>query len=156
NGKMLENVGQRQIMLSTRLSPDGARVAFMGGKPGSSWDIWTQDLQRGTQTRVTFEQDAVREPAWSPDGKTLVYIAAVGQGGGNSVIRTKAAAGSGDEQTTAAEPHAYHFPAFTPDGKYITFIWGEGNQNAALWAVPLSGERKPYIILQPPSRSSSL
>src|SRR5262249_30208129 len=41
NGKMLENVGQRQIMLSTRLSPDGARVAFMGGKPGSSWDIWT-------------------------------------------------------------------------------------------------------------------
>ena len=54
------------------------------------------------------------------------------------------------------EPHVYHFPAFTPDGKFVTFLLGERNQNAALWAVAMSGGHKPFPILKPPSPLSSV
>ena len=160
SGKVLGRVGQKQLMLNSSLSPDGTRVVFMGGNAGagqsSGTDIWTENLERGTQTRITFDTQQVMEPSWSPDGKLIVFTAAVGQGGGNFEIHTKAADGSGAEQTIVSEPHAYHYPAFTPDGKYITFIWGEGNQNSALWAVPLEGDHKLFTILQPPSQLSSI
>src|SRR5208282_295575 len=49
-----------------RLSPDNKRVAFASGT-----DIWTLDLERKTKTRITFDQQVIQEPSWSPDGKSL-------------------------------------------------------------------------------------
>jgi eukaryotic-like serine/threonine-protein kinase len=156
-GKLLNKVGQKQLMLNPRVSPDGNRVAYMNENRGSGGpDIWTKDLRSGTETRVTFGDAQSFEPSWSPDGRSLVYTAAYGQGGGNFMIRTRSADGSGSEQDMVEEAHAYHFPTYTPDGKYIIFLWGEGNQNAGLWKVAVGGDRKPVEMLKPPSQLSSL
>jgi hypothetical protein len=47
-----------------RLSPDNKRLAF-----ASELGVWTLDLERKTKTRITFDQQVVQEPAWSPHGK---------------------------------------------------------------------------------------
>ena len=54
-----------------RLSPDNKRVAFASGN-----GIWTLDLARQTRTRITFDEQVVQEPAWSPDGKIAHVLGA--------------------------------------------------------------------------------
>ena len=56
-----------------QLSPDGQRVAVTQYSAGE-YQIWTYDLGRGTQERVTRE-GINQAPAWHPDGKHLGYTA---------------------------------------------------------------------------------
>ena len=134
-----------------RLSPDNKRVAFANGA-----GIWTLDFERKTKTRVTFGQEVVQEPAWSPDGKAILFSAQVASGGGRANIRSKAADGSGGEKALLAEARNYHFPDWSPDGKFLTYIWGFGEKMVSLWIVPVSGDAKPVAIVQPPSPQATI
>jgi serine/threonine protein kinase/WD40 repeat protein len=134
-----------------RLSPDNKKLAF-----ASELGVWTLDLERKTKTRITFDQQVVQEPAWSPDGKTIMFTALVTTGGGNVEIRSKAADGSGSEKTLVAEQNNYHFPSWSPDGKYILYTWGDGEKMVSVWKVPVSGDAKPVAIVQPPSPQSNI
>ena len=98
----------------------------------------------------------VQEPAWSPDGKALMFTALVTSGGGNVDIRSKAADGTGSEKTLVAKPNNYHFPSWSPDGKYILYTWGEGEKMVSIWSVPVAGDAKPVAIVQPPSPQSNI
>jgi len=51
------------------LSPDGREIAMT--VEGASWNIWVHRIERGTLTRLTFENDN-RDPLWTPDGKRVV------------------------------------------------------------------------------------
>ncbi len=134
-----------------RLSPDNKRVAFASGT-----DIWTLDLERKTKTRITFDQQVIQEPAWSPDGKALIFSAQLTTGGGNVEIRSKSADGSGPEKALFAENNNYHLPGWSPEGKYLTYLWGEGEKMVSLWIRPANGEGKPVAAVQPPSPQSNL
>ncbi len=134
-----------------RLSPDNKKLAF-----ASELGIWTLDLDRKTKTRITFDQQVVQEPAWSPDGKTLMFSALVTSGGGNVEIRSKAADGSGSEKTLLAEQNNYHYPGYTPDGKYLTYLWGDGEKMVSLWIRSIAGDSKPIAVVQPPSAQSNI
>jgi eukaryotic-like serine/threonine-protein kinase len=134
-----------------RLSPDNKRVVFASGT-----DLWTLDLERKTKTRITFDQQVIQEPGWSPDGKSLIFSALVTSGGGNVEIRSKSADGSGAEKTLLAEQNNYHSPGWSPDGKYMTYLWGEGEKMVSLWIRPVTGDAKPVAAVQPPSAQSNL
>jgi serine/threonine protein kinase len=138
-------------IVDVRLSPDNKRVAYASGN-----GIWTLDLVRKTKTRITFDQQLVRDAFWSADGKTLMFSAQVVQGGGVVEIRSKAADGSGTEKELIAEPHNYHYPAWSPDGKSLTYLWGSGEKMVSVWMLPLTGDAKPVAIVQPPSPQSNI
>ena len=138
-------------IIDIRLSPDNKRAAFASGT-----GIWTLDLVRKTKTRITFDQQIVQEPTWSPDGKTILFSARTATGGGNVEIRSKAADGSGAEKTLIPVQNNYHYPAWSPDGKYLTYIWGDGEKMVSLWIVPVAGDAKPVAIVQPPSPQSDI
>jgi eukaryotic-like serine/threonine-protein kinase len=133
-----------------RLSPDNKRVAFARGT-----DVWTLDLERKTKTRITFDQQVIQEPSWSPDGQSLIFSALVTSGGGNVEIRSKSADGSGPEKVLVQQNN-YHSPGWSPDGKYITYLWGEGEKMVSLWIKPVNGDAKPVAAVQPPSAQSNL
>lgn len=134
-----------------RLSPDNQRVAFANGT-----GIWTLDLERKTRTRITFDEQAVQEPSWSPDGKSLIFLAQVASGGGGGEIRSKAADGSGTEQKLVPAVENYHHPEWSPDGKYLTYLWGNGEKMVSLWIKSVSGDAKAVVIVQPPSPQSNI
>jgi serine/threonine protein kinase len=155
SGRQLREVGERENTMSDiRLSPDGKRAAFVKGNPAPG--VWTLDLERNTKTRITFDQEAIMQPSWSPDGKTLVFVASLHQGGGMFELRSKAADGSGTEKTLTGVPHTYSYPGWSPDGRYLTYIWGEARRMTSLWTVPVTGDTKPVAIVQPPSRQSNI
>ncbi len=152
SGKVLVDYDpQLPTIIDVRLSPDNKQVAF-----ASATGIWTTDLERKTKTRITFDQQLVREPAWSPDGKMLVFSAQTSSGGGNVEIRSKAADGSGTEKKLIAESNNYHYPGWSPDGKYLTYLWGDGEKMVSLWIRPVNGDAKPVAVVQPPSPQSNI
>ncbi len=65
-------------------SPDGTRVAFVSNRTedpdaNQNTDLWVvrADLEEPTSDplRVTAHRGSERSPAWSPDGRTLAYVA---------------------------------------------------------------------------------
>jgi len=136
-------------IVDVRLSPDNKEAAV-----GVANGIWTYDLERNTKTRVTFDDQVLLQPAWSPDGKMVIFTAHTAKGGGTVELRSKAADGTGSEKTVAAQDN-YHYPEWSPDGKYLTYLRGEDEKPVSLWVVPVAGDSKPVSIVQPPSPQSN-
>nr|WP_231408392.1 amidohydrolase family protein [Streptomyces sp. MC1] len=80
-------------------SPDGSRIAFAserGGDAvrGSSYSIWTVDVRSGELTRLTRDAGVEDyDPAWHPDGRTVVFVRA-GADGGRTLASVPAGGGS--------------------------------------------------------------
>jgi len=60
--------------MSPTLAPDGSRVAVAVRDKGQS-GIWVKAVSGGTPTRLTVEHRNASEPAWSPDGQWVSYLA---------------------------------------------------------------------------------
>jgi serine/threonine-protein kinase len=58
----------RRIYFSPRLAPDGRRIVVQ-----ASGDLWIQDTQRATFTRMTSETFGNSFPVWTPDGRRVVF-----------------------------------------------------------------------------------
>jgi Tol biopolymer transport system component/tRNA A-37 threonylcarbamoyl transferase component Bud32 len=131
------------------VSPDGQRLVIEVTE-GSGEDIWLDDWQRDTLTRVTFTEKSTA-PVWSPDGRYIVFRAV---GEGMSVVRSD---GSGKPQPLTQSKHAQYPWSFTPDGKRLAFFEQDPKTAFDLWTVPLestsAGLRagKPEVFLQTPA-----
>jgi len=55
-----------------RFSPDGKRLAYSASN-GHGSDIWVDDLDRDSVSRLTFLPEASQPPVWSPDGKGIFF-----------------------------------------------------------------------------------
>jgi Tol biopolymer transport system component len=73
-GKEVGTVGAPGDYLNVRLSPDGGTVLFDRTKPGiGTWDLWTIDLARGVETRLTSGPGSEAYPVWLPDGRSILF-----------------------------------------------------------------------------------
>jgi len=97
------------------VSPDGKSVVFETlGK------LWIKPTSGGAPRRLVTGDEAEFElfPAWSRDGKTIVFVGWTDAGLGH--IRTVSAAG-GAAKDVMSQPGHFGVPQFSPDGKTIVF-----------------------------------
>ena len=74
SGKRLGSVGEAAMQSNPTLSPDGKRVALDSTDLATNnVDIFVQDLQQATRTRLTFSPAEDAGPAWDPGGNA-VYV----------------------------------------------------------------------------------
>ena len=133
---MKVSVGQ-----SPMLSPEGKRLAVRRALSpvGADSNIWVVDLDKGTPQRITSTFSQM--PVWSPDGSRILY-----NNGTNIVV--KAANGSGEAETILARTV---FPcAWSPDGRFIIFMERGVKTRTDLWALPMFGDRKEYLLSSSP------
>lgn len=106
-----------------RLSPDGKALAFQAlGK------IWLMDMPGGKPVPLNgigvsptaYSADALFEfaPAWSPDGKAVVYATWSKDGSGHVYLRDL---GSGSVRQLTSGPGEYSNLAFSPDGLSVAY-----------------------------------
>jgi serine/threonine protein kinase len=147
-GKQRDAIPKAEHYLTPALSPDGTHLAVIifAGAQGVS-DIWTFDLTQQTNTRFTFGPASQTWPVWSADGKTIFFGSNVK---GSSHIYAKPADGSGVVRTVLENVDVLEAPrATSADGRYL--IYGRRLSNEAgyhIWALPLTGEGKPFPIVQ--------
>jgi len=88
-------------------SPRGNRIAFSMVTVGSGIDIYTVDADGGNLTQLTAQAGRNENPAWSPDGRFLVFTSTRL---GGSALFTMAADGSRQQRVVALRGRC-----FTPD-----------------------------------------
>jgi hypothetical protein len=76
---------------SPDISPDGREVA-LSGLSGAIGDIFIVDIETGATRNVTNDQFGDYAPTWSPDGKSLIYLARVS--GNDKLFRLDLATGA--------------------------------------------------------------
>lgn len=95
-------------------SPDGSRVIF-----GALGDIYTMGADGSGLTRLTKTPEHEDWPAFSPDGKYVVYVAKTHDGRGQIYVMN--ADGSNPKQLTRNALYDW-LPSFSPDGSKIVFV----------------------------------
>jgi eukaryotic-like serine/threonine-protein kinase len=127
-------------------SPDGRRLA-VEILDGSNRDIWVEDLERDTATRLTFDGKEYN-PLWTPDGRSIVFQDPEG------MSWTRADGGGKPQPLLRTKGQAWPW-SFAPDGKRLAYLeLATGGYD--LWTVPIEGDGtalragKPEALLQTP------
>jgi TolB protein len=100
-------------------APDGKTVAI--GLYGS---IWRVDVNTGVAAELTYNSRYHSMPAWSPDGRWLIYTADEE----HKRIQLEALdVATGQTMALTDDPFVYMDPAFSPDGKSLAYVASKPN-----------------------------
>jgi hypothetical protein len=88
-------------------------------------DLWLVDLDRGKERRLTDGERAT-DPALTPDGAAVVYVARAG--GGELELRRRALDGGPPELLLRRPGAQLYDPAVSPDGRRIALSIQEGGR----------------------------
>ena len=133
-----------------RLSPDRKRIA-VPIEGGTTFDVWTWDIERETLTRLTFEGDNTRV-VWSPDSRRVAFASVRN----NALMSTfvKAADGSGADELLYSPKPDSDWGQTTPgdwsgDGRNLLIEFSDSNQTNIL--VLGLKDRDARILLHSPA-----
>ena len=159
SGKQVGQVGELGAYMDPHISPDGKRIAFAFGDPQR--EVWIYDMERGTKTRLTFQAATARiQPAWSPDGKTIVYTSNVpSTTASKTFLYLKPASGNGADKLQMGgetDLSGYLYGSWSPDGQYFTYITGKGPTGWTLNAKPETGDSEAFVVVAPASTQSNI
>ena len=140
------------------ISPTGKQVAFTSLENGEL-HIETIPVQGGPAKRLT--EPPSTEPAYSPNGRFIAYIARRGNTTGERDRFEHRPGGvwvvpaDGGAPVLVADVNSQaHYPIWSPDGKMIAFT-----DDNAIWVVPVSPDGKPAAKprrFDPPRRFSGV
>ena len=113
---------------SAHISPTGARAVF-----AVRGEIVTVPGEKGDIRNVTHTTDVVeRDPAWSPDGKTIAYLS---DESGEYALHLRDQSGIGEVRKIdlGNPPTFYYSPTWSPDSKKIAYT----DKRLNVWYVDL-------------------
>src|SRR5581483_1310637 len=121
---------------SPHISPTGARAVFE-----ARGEILTVPAEKGDPRNLTNTPGIMdRDPAWSPDGKTLAYFS---DESGEYELHVRAQSGMGEMKKIKLgdKPGFYFSPRWSPDGKKIAYV----DNHQSIWYIDLE-QQKPIRI----------
>jgi dipeptidyl aminopeptidase/acylaminoacyl peptidase len=135
-------------------SPDGRWLAFTSNRTeepdaNENTDVFVVEAREGATPRaVTTTPSTDGSPAWSPDGRSIVYLA----GGdpadhwyGTNHVAVAPVAGGLSRPLTEALDRNVSAPRFSPDGRSVYFRLEDGG-NEHLARVPAAGGEVERVV----------
>jgi Tol biopolymer transport system component len=143
-GRELMRVGSPHSFGPSYLSmaPDSRRIAVQRTEGGNT-DIWLVDLVRGNASRFTTDPEADIAPLWSPDGERIVYSSRR-----NRFNLYERPIGGTVAMDLLLSAEAKSATDWSSDGRFLLFRSLGRGSNWDIWALPMSGERKPVAVVR--------
>jgi tricorn protease len=112
------------------ISPTGARVLLE-----ARGDIWTLPARRGSARNLTRTSGiAERQPAWSPDGRYILYSS---DASGEYELTVRRADGSGEPRAVTEGSETYYYtPVWAPDSRQFVVL----DKSQRLWHGKVPGQ----------------
>lgn len=118
------------------ISPDGKQLAFSATlPPAKNSQVFLAD-SAGANPKLMTRDTPSYFHGWSPDGKTLAFVAQR-HGDGQYDIYSVPATGGAEVRLTM-NPHQDDGPDYSPDGKWI-YINSDRSGKQAVWRFPAAG-----------------
>jgi Tol biopolymer transport system component len=135
-------VGEPSQFRTMALSPDGLRLAFGRVERGGTANLWTRDLARGIETRLTFDANIDTDPRWSRDGTRLSY-GSLRPGLSLRVYERSASGGTERLIAVPATPPIF-VDDWSADDRYLLYR----SPVNELWAWSLAGDAAPLPVVR--------
>ncbi|MBI5476595.1 MAG: serine/threonine-protein kinase [Ignavibacteriales bacterium] len=148
SGEKLVSFGQPEIFLRSRLSNDGKRIAMeIVDLQSHNIDLWLYEIERGIQTRFTFDSAPDMAPLWSPNCDRIVFSS---KRKNNLDLYIKTTTGSVPEELLSDfDGRDKLADDWSSDGNYILFeTSNDPKTKSDLMILPMTGDRKPFSFLQ--------
>ena len=147
---------------------DGRKIAFMSdretpsnptppGFPGPDFEIFVMNADGSNPTQITFNELDDEVPAWSPDGKSIVFQRDVDpvRGQVDYDILTMKANGTRERNLTNSPGVEDFDPDWSPDGHSIAFT-SERDGDGEIYTMKPDGSRVRQLTFNhAPSRSTA-
>jgi Tol biopolymer transport system component len=145
-GKEVGTVGAPGDYLNVRLSPDGGTVLFERTKPGiGTWDLWTIDLARGVETRLTSDPGSEAFPVWMPDGRAILFADESHSNTTLNLARKRLDTGV-EDQLLPIGTQQRRPSDVSPDGHTLLFTERTARGTVKVFTLPLSGPATPSAL----------
>jgi Tol biopolymer transport system component len=120
------------------ITPDGKRILYdSADRATGDVDIWSVDLARGTQTRLTFDPWVDFYPVSAPSG-TEVLFASTRTGRGVSLYREAISAPGSEKELP--QPSGPKTPTdWSRDGRLFVYSAYDPKTSWDIWVMPLTG-----------------
>jgi serine/threonine protein kinase/Tol biopolymer transport system component len=154
SGKKLGTVGEIDTAESNvppRVSPDGRTIA-QPRRVGGNTDIWLIDnAPQGTYQRWTTEPAIDTHPNWSADGRRIAFQSSR-KGGGFYDLYERSVDGSRPETVLIESAENKMLTGRSRDDRFILYsVQFHQQTDRDIWALPLTGDRKPFAVFESPS-----
>ncbi|MBI2150590.1 MAG: PD40 domain-containing protein [Acidobacteria bacterium] len=145
-GTPISSLGMLADYGTLELSPDGKQVAVAILDSGrAAGDVWLYDAESGSRTRLTATPEDENWQIWSPDGRQIMFNRFSRESLG---LYQKVLAGDGVEDLVLDDDVAKWPVSWSPDGRYVLYVTSSTRTGNDIWALPLFGDKKPFVILQ--------
>lgn len=161
SGAVTALTGEGAVNVDPRWSPDGSRLAFVSTRDTGRFHVFVGDVVEDTlEARQLFEErrseipryyysawDHELSPAWSPDGRQLLYISNPEIPYGTGAIWRRALDRDTDPVLVRKEETTWRAkPDWSPDGKRIAYASYLGRQWHQLWVTTPDGAAEPFPL----------
>jgi Tol biopolymer transport system component len=142
-GKILETIGETDVMQAPALSPDGTTIAVdrLDAAIGT-YDLWLYNLPNQTVSRFTFNSANDMFPVWSWDGKSILFSS---DREGKLGLYQKDATGSYTEHLLL-QMDGITLPTDGSGKEFLLFSNQGPRAESNLFLLPLAPEAKPVPL----------
>ena len=153
-GKESGSVAAPANYMNLSLTRDGRRLVYDRREPGiGTFDVWSFDLERGVESRVTSTPATEMAGLELPGTADVVYSAS--RGGQPQLYRLDRATGT--EQPLASQPGTFQIAQdVSPDRQTLVYVERTPQSPFDIWALPLSDPGKPIPLLRSPFSKSEV
>lgn len=129
-------------------SPDGEKLVYAKAKGGFN-DLYIYDVARDEERRISANLRA-KDPAFSPDGKRIVYVH--NADGTNNLAMINSDGTGRVYLTNNNDATQYHGPRFSPDGEWLLFsVFRGDDRDIAMMRADSPPRPKKFDYAKPSS-----